>query len=55
MRTPRALIPSAALWLLAAPIPAAADPELGLADAVHQALEANLDLAAQRRALAADR
>ena len=56
MRTPRALIPSAALWLLAAPIPAgAADPELSLADAVHQALESNLDLAAQRRALAADR
>jgi outer membrane protein TolC len=54
MRPARALFPTA-LWLLAAPIPAAADPELGLADAVRQALEANLDLAAQRRALAADR
>ena len=56
MRTLRVLGPSAALWLLAASIPAgAADPELGLTDAVRQALEANLDLAAQRRALAADR
>jgi len=46
------------LLLLAAWIPAtagAADPELGLADAARQALESNLDLAAQRSALAADR
>jgi len=58
MRTLRALGSGAALWLLAASVPAAAgaaDPELGLADAVRQVLEANLDLAAQRRALAADR
>ena len=58
MRTLRALGSSAALWLLAASVPAAAgaaDPGLGLTDAVRQALEANLDLAAQRRALAADR
>ncbi len=58
MRTLRALASGTALWLLAASVPAAAgaaDPELGLADAVRQVLEANLDLAAQRRALAADR
>ena len=33
----------------------AADAKLSLVDAVRQALEANLDLAAQRNALAADR
>jgi len=58
MRSPRALWSSAALWLVAVSLPAAggaADPELGLADAAQQALEANLDLAAQRRALAADK
>jgi outer membrane protein len=58
MRTLRALGSSAAFCLLAASIPpaaGAADAELGLADAVRQALDANLDLAAQRRALAADR
>ena len=48
----------ALLWLLASSVPAvagAADPTLGLADAARQALDANLDLAAQRRALAANR
>ncbi|MBW2359673.1 MAG: TolC family protein [Deltaproteobacteria bacterium] len=58
MRTLRTLRSSAALWLLAASIPAVAggaDPKLGLAQAARQALEANLDLAARRRALAADR
>jgi outer membrane protein len=58
MRSPRARWSSATLWLLAVSLPAAAgaaDPELGLADAAQQALEANLDLAAQRRGLAADK
>ncbi|MBW1686689.1 MAG: hypothetical protein JRS35_16690 [Deltaproteobacteria bacterium] len=48
MRTLRALGSSAALWLLAASIPAAA------AD-VRQALEANLDLAAQHTPARPDR
>jgi outer membrane protein TolC len=58
MTTPRARRSIALLWLVAASLPAAADaadPELGLADAVRETLEANLDLAARRRALAADR
>jgi outer membrane protein TolC len=48
----------ALLWLLAFSLPTVAgeaDPTLGLAEAVRQALDANLDLAAQRRALAANR
>jgi outer membrane protein TolC len=46
----------ALLWLLSLPaVAGAADPTLGLADAARQALDANLDLAAQRRALAANR
>jgi outer membrane protein len=58
MRCLRALCSSVALWLFAASIPVAAgaaEQERGLAETVRQALEANLDLAAQRRALAADR
>ena len=58
MRTTRSLRSSAALWLLAISLPVsagAADTELGLAEAVRQALESNLDLAARRRALEADR
>ena len=61
MRTPRALRWCSAVWLIAGWlmavwIPAAAGTagELGLADAAREALTANLDLAAQRRALAAD-
>ena len=57
MQTARVRLPSTVLLLLAALLPAAAgaaDPELGLDDAVRQALESNLDLAARRRALAAD-
>jgi outer membrane protein TolC len=56
MRTARTAWCKATLWLLAAAFPAgagAADPELDLEDAVREALEANLDLSAQRRALAA--
>ncbi len=57
MQTPRAKRSSAAFWLLAVMLPAAAgaaDRELGLADAVRQALTANLDLEARRRSLEAD-
>jgi outer membrane protein TolC len=46
-----------ALWLVFASMPSAAiaaDPELSLENVVRQALQANLDLASQRRALAAD-
>jgi outer membrane protein TolC len=56
MRTSRVLESGAALWLLAALISAAAGAtELELAEAAQQAIDANLDLAAQRRALGADR
>ena len=58
MRTPRALWPCVSLWLFAAWMPAvagAADTEVSLPEAVRQALESNLDLAARRRALEADR
>ncbi len=58
MRSVHLGLPGFGLLLLAGLLPAAAgaaDPELGLAEAVGQALEANLDLAARRRALAADR
>ena len=57
MQTARAKRWSTTLWLLAALLPAAAgaaDPKMGLAAAVRQALEANLDLEAQRRSLEAD-
>ena len=57
MRIPRALRSSAALWLFAASIPAvagAADSEVSLPEAVRQALESNLELAARRRALEAN-
>lgn len=58
MRTLRASRWGAVIWILAAALPAAAgaaEPELRLADAVRQALEGNLDLAARRRTLAANR
>ena len=46
----------AAWYLFAAAVPAAAaDPELSLADAARQALDSNLDIAARRRALEANR
>jgi outer membrane protein len=49
---------AAALWFLASSPPASAspaDPTLSLTDAVRQTLDANLDLAAERRSLGADR
>ena len=55
MPSPRALCAPVACGLLAVsnPMPASAEP-LELGDAVREALESNLDLAARRRALAAD-
>ncbi len=56
MRSSRVLESGAALWLLAALLSAAAGAtELELAEAAQQAIDANLDFAAQRRALGADR
>jgi len=57
MGTSPAALSRIVLWLLAASLSTAAgaaEPEVSLAEAVRQTLAANLDLAAERRALAAD-